>query len=389
MASKGMTASDILEEKQGRVGTQDGREGRGRCHQHQWTSRQPLREGWPRGNWLWGTSMSNLTLDSEEDGGGTVEPLEGKLQGAFNSFIANVNRAVEELQGSFVSNGERHKPHRTSNPCGGMETTGDDDYERPKRKQGCFLCGGPHWTRECPRRDALNAIIRVGVESSHTREVSHMVKFEPGEAENMAQISHNLRTDLWQLVGGIEALDARCLDEGVKGFGGGECHGMRVWGPKSWASWHGATTTGTRVAQGGMVKTQRALPVKASIPRSWRKVADKTRGSMQKQSMATCMGTRVSSLETRVHTRATWVKTLARMGADRLEALAYTGVAKSVHRVGHARSGRSVDTRKIHVAMVSTPLQRTGAVQNSPEAAGCARTIPDKGLDGFVGPSPT
>ncbi|GKV53963.1 hypothetical protein SLEP1_g60474, partial [Rubroshorea leprosula] len=69
----------------------------------------------------------------------------------------------------------------------------DGSGERPKRKHDCYLCGGPHWTRECPRRDALSAIARAGEESSHTGEVSHMEKSEPGEAEDVALISPNLR----------------------------------------------------------------------------------------------------------------------------------------------------------------------------------------------------
>ncbi|GKV53805.1 hypothetical protein SLEP1_g60319, partial [Rubroshorea leprosula] len=133
------------------------------------------------------------TLNSEEDGCGTVEPLDGKLQGVFDSFMANMSQAVERFQGCLASSSGRDQPHRTSSPCGGMETSRDGSGERPKRKHDCYLCGGPHWTRECPRRDALSAIARAGEESSHTGEVSHMEKSEPGEAEDVASISHNLR----------------------------------------------------------------------------------------------------------------------------------------------------------------------------------------------------
>ncbi|GKV32388.1 hypothetical protein SLEP1_g40999 [Rubroshorea leprosula] len=83
-------------------------------------------------------------------------------------------------------------------------------------------------------------------------------------------------------------------------------------------------------------------------------------------------------LETRVHTRATWLEALARMGA-----------AKSIHRACNASSGKSVDTQEIHGVMVSTCLQRTGMVQNSLEVARRAGTILDKGLEGLNGLSPT
>ncbi|GKU96573.1 hypothetical protein SLEP1_g9797 [Rubroshorea leprosula] len=170
MASKGVEASDVLEEERG------GRETRG--------------DAWGRET---EEKEQHVTLDSEEDGGGTIEPLEGKLEGAFNSFMANMGRAVEELKGCFARNGGRDKSRRTSSPCGGMEATRDGSGEWPKRKQGCFLCGGPHWTRECPRQDALNAIIRAGEDFSNRGEVNHMGKSEPVEAEDVASISHNLR----------------------------------------------------------------------------------------------------------------------------------------------------------------------------------------------------
>ncbi|GKV12721.1 hypothetical protein SLEP1_g23838 [Rubroshorea leprosula] len=195
MASKGMEASNVLEEERVRWETRGDARPKRRSRAVSLASLdvETTFEGRLADRELATGDVheQHVTLNSEEDGGGTVEPLEGKLQSAFDTFMANMSWAVEGFQGYLASSGGRDKPRRTSSPCGGMETTRDGSDKRPKRKHGCFLCGGPHRTRECPRRDALNAIIRAGEESSHTGEVSHKVKSEPGEAEDVASISHH------------------------------------------------------------------------------------------------------------------------------------------------------------------------------------------------------
>ncbi|GKV30451.1 hypothetical protein SLEP1_g39259 [Rubroshorea leprosula] len=137
-----------------------------------------------------------------------VSPASLDVETAFEGRLADRGLATGDIQeqhdtlnfeeerggtGHLASSSGRDKPRRTSSPCGGMETSRDGSDERPKRKHGYFLCGGPHWTRECPRRDALSAIARAGEESSHTGEDSHMEKSEPGEAEDVAPISPNQR----------------------------------------------------------------------------------------------------------------------------------------------------------------------------------------------------
>ncbi|GKV46854.1 hypothetical protein SLEP1_g53815 [Rubroshorea leprosula] len=418
MASKGVEASDIPKEERGRRETRGGARWKRRSRAVSPASQDVTTafEGRlaKRGLATGDVHEQLVTLNSEEDGGGTVEPLEGKLQGAFDSFMANISRAVEELQGSLASRGGRDKPHRTSNPCGGMETSRDGSGERPKRKQGCFLCGGPHWMRECPQWNKLNAIISALGEEPQARELrlgamtvfnsivaqkasggdakangaaetslgktykyvsveikgqsvpalldsgadqSLIVASSTGElglpctkehgwvkvVDQPSQPIHSVArgvpvqigswsgeidlhvvpmkdfkmvlgrdfinrmlpftftrdgrilfedgaetrpdsgvqaregsghgivrtrlaaearwgrgTDLQQLAKKIEALDTSSLDEGVKGFGGGECHGARVRGPKSRPSWHGAAATTPMGARAGARTRARA-----------------------------------------------------------------------------------------------------------------------------------
>ncbi|GKU94444.1 hypothetical protein SLEP1_g7940 [Rubroshorea leprosula] len=118
------------------------------------------------------------------------------------------------------------------------------------------------------------------------------------------------------------------------------CHGTRVRGPKSRASWHGAAATGTQEvcastgasgsvdagmrervlvsrhevatttrthsraqAQGGSLETQWALSAEASIPGPWREVVDRTRGSLRKQSRASaCARESVQAQDMGAHT---------------------------------------------------------------------------------------
>ncbi|GKV11547.1 hypothetical protein SLEP1_g22795 [Rubroshorea leprosula] len=131
-------------------------------------------------------------------------------------------------------------------------------------------------------------------------------------------------------------------------------------------------------AQGGSLKMQRDLPAEAAIPGPWREVVNGTRGSVRKQSGAPCP--RHGCMHEQASVNA---KIVARGRGRDMQGRARA--TNGVHIVCHARSGRSVDTREIHVAMVSTPLQQTGADQNFLEVVGHARIVPDRGLDGLLG----
>ncbi|KAG7979636.1 hypothetical protein I3843_05G140800 [Carya illinoinensis] len=45
-----------------------------------------------------------------------------------------------------------------------------DNSKDKKPKDACFLCNGPHWTRDCPKRKALNAML----EEKEVQEKSHL-----------------------------------------------------------------------------------------------------------------------------------------------------------------------------------------------------------------------
>ena len=48
---------------------------------------------------------------------------------------------------------------RSSKTLGGKDGKGKDKRKEFKPRTNCFLCDGPHWARDCPKRKALNAMI--------------------------------------------------------------------------------------------------------------------------------------------------------------------------------------------------------------------------------------
>lgn len=40
--------------------------------------------------------------------------------------------------------------------------------DNPKPSKPCFICDGPHWTRECPKRKAMDAL-KTEMETSMTK----------------------------------------------------------------------------------------------------------------------------------------------------------------------------------------------------------------------------
>ncbi|GKV32389.1 hypothetical protein SLEP1_g41000 [Rubroshorea leprosula] len=276
MASKGMEASDILkvpEEEQGRQETRGDVRRKRRLRAVSPASKDVMIafEGrLAKMELAMGDVHEQLnTLDfEEEEWCDDVERLRGKLQGAFNSFIANMSRAVKELQGSLASSGG------------------------------------------------------ASVESSPAMEVSHTAKSKPGGAKDMAQISHNLQrrqgsnaSKLKESSHTIEPKPEEARD--VAQDMGDSWRQQGLWwgkvsryvslraevkGIMAWSSNHGHTGGVCNVqgachaapqsAQGGTLKRQRALPVEASMPRPLHEAVGRTRGSVPEQSGATCVCTR-------------------------------------------------------------------------------------------------
>ncbi|GKV52472.1 hypothetical protein SLEP1_g59048 [Rubroshorea leprosula] len=288
MASKGMEASDVLEEERGRRETRGDARRKRRLRAVSPASQDVITafEGRlaKRGLATGDVHEQLDTLDFEEDGGGTVESLEGKLQGAFNSFIANMSRAVEELQGCFASTG------------------GETSHTEPPVHAGAWKpWGGQRGTCSTPSLGLVRSPATWGRSATwgspspgrqRTWRRSHTTCGKgkgamlpslrsPARWENPSLrrprtwhrtwVTHgNSKARMQQrLARGIEALDARRLDEGVKGFDGGECHGTRVRGPKSRASWHGTVATGTQevcAASRGHAKQRRRVRARSQAP---------------------------------------------------------------------------------------------------------------------------
>ncbi|GKV41043.1 hypothetical protein SLEP1_g48622 [Rubroshorea leprosula] len=68
------------------------------------------------------------------------------------------------------SKGGGDKPHKAFKPFKGPEKAGDGGKMKPTVRRDCYLCGGPHWARECPQRNKLNAIISAIGEPSQAGE---------------------------------------------------------------------------------------------------------------------------------------------------------------------------------------------------------------------------
>ncbi|GKV04959.1 hypothetical protein SLEP1_g17036 [Rubroshorea leprosula] len=73
---------------------------------------------------------------------------------------------------------EEDAPQKPSKPLKGKGKADDGTGERsnggkeqPKAKRDCYLCGGPHWARECPQRNKLNAIISALGEEPQAKEL--------------------------------------------------------------------------------------------------------------------------------------------------------------------------------------------------------------------------
>ncbi|GKV44052.1 hypothetical protein SLEP1_g51279 [Rubroshorea leprosula] len=77
-------------------------------------------------------------------------------------------RGKDKKGGSSKGGGD--KPHKASKPFKGPNKAGDGSKTQLKVRKDCYLCGGPHWARECPRRNKLNAIILAIGEPSQAGE---------------------------------------------------------------------------------------------------------------------------------------------------------------------------------------------------------------------------
>ncbi|GKV33019.1 hypothetical protein SLEP1_g41575 [Rubroshorea leprosula] len=68
------------------------------------------------------------------------------------------------------SRGGGDKPHKVFKPFRSPEKVGEGSKTQPKVRRDCYLCGGPHWARECPQRNKLNALISAVGEPSQAGE---------------------------------------------------------------------------------------------------------------------------------------------------------------------------------------------------------------------------
>ena len=69
---------------------------------------------------------------------------------------------------------------------------GRDKRKEFKPKTSCFLCDGPHWARECPKKKALNAMIEkeVKLEGDAHMGVNVIVECLEGQASEGATSKH-------------------------------------------------------------------------------------------------------------------------------------------------------------------------------------------------------
>ena len=64
-----------------------------------------------------------------------------------------------QAKGGGDKRSQGHTPkERSSKGPSGKDGKGKDKRKEFKARTNCFLCDGPHWAQDCPKRKALNAM---------------------------------------------------------------------------------------------------------------------------------------------------------------------------------------------------------------------------------------